>query len=126
MRFLIQVALTTLLSSITAQVLPWWSLVICAALVALGLDLNKRPAFWGGFVAISLLWIRTATWIDTKTNAILSSKIAPLLGLQHPIMLILLTGLLGGLMGGLGALRGQQIRALLTHQTTRQPPRRYY
>ena len=109
MKFLIQVALTALLSYVAAQFLPWWSLVICAAITAMALNLSKAAAFWGGFVAISLLWMLVATLIEVKTNAILSSKIGPLLGFQSSIWLILFTGLLGGIVGGLGALSGQQI-----------------
>ncbi len=125
MKFLIQVALTALLSYITAQFLPWWSLVICAAIAAMGLDLSKAAAFLGGFVAISLLWMLVATFIEAKTNAILSSKIAPLLGFQSSISLILFTGLLGGIVGGLGALSGQQIGIRLLHKEPKEVVRRY-
>lgn len=125
MKFLTQVALTALLSYITAQFLPWWSLVICAAIVAMGLDRSSAIAFLGGFVAINLLWMLAATLIDVNTEAILSTKIAPLLGFQSPILLVLWTGLLGGIMGGLGALSGQQIRTLLTRKAPREVVRRY-
>ena len=125
MKFLTQVALTALLSYLTAQFLPWWSLVICAAIVAMGLDLRPVTAFWGGFVAISLLWMLVATWIDATTNAILSSKIAPLFGFQRSILLILSTGLLGGIVGGLGALSGQQIGIHVLRRASKKGVRRY-
>ncbi|MEM9417231.1 MAG: hypothetical protein AAF963_02665 [Bacteroidota bacterium] len=125
MKFLIQVVLTALLSYLTAQFLPWWSLVICAAAVAMGLDLRPATAFKGGFVAISLLWTLVATWIDVTTNAILSSKIAPLFGLQRSIFLILLTGLLGGIVGGLGALSGQQIGTQILRKAPNKGVRKY-
>lgn len=35
---------------------------------------------------------------------------SPLLGLQHPTMLMLLTGCVGGILGGLGASSAQQLR----------------
>ncbi len=116
MKFILQTVLTALLSCVAAQFLPWWSVVICAAAVALILDLNKAMAFWGGFVAVSLLWMVIATVIDVKTQAILSSKVALLLGFQNSTLLILLTGMLGGIVGGLGALSGQQLRTLLNKE----------
>ncbi len=114
MKFLTQVGLTMFLSYIAEQYLPWWTIGICAAVVAMGLTLNKFAAFLGGFTAISLLWMTAATLIDVRTNAILSTKIAPLLGFQSSTLLILLTGCIGGIVGGLGALSGQQLRILLT------------
>lgn len=125
MKFLIQVVLTALLSYVAAQFLPWWSLGICAAVVAMSLSLTKITAFLGGFTSISLLWMCAATLIDVNTDAILSTKTAPLLGLPNPTLLILLTGLVGGIVGGLNALSGQQIRTLLTQKKTIQDTRRY-
>jgi len=125
MKFLTQVSLTALLSYMAEQFLPWWTISICAAIVAMGLPLNRIIAFLGGFTAISLLWMVVATLIDVRTESVLSAKIAPLLGLQSSTLLILLTGLVGGIVGGLSALSGQQVRKLLTQKTSRQVTRRY-
>lgn len=125
MKFLIQIILTVFLSYMAEQCLPWWTIGICAALVAMGLTLSNMTAFLGGFTAISLLWMILATLIDVRTNAILSTKIAPLLGFKSGTLLILLTGLVGGIVGGLGALSGQQVRRLLTQKKSKQVRRRY-
>ncbi|MFM2428760.1 MAG: hypothetical protein RL012_644 [Bacteroidota bacterium] len=122
---MIQVVLTVLLSYVAEQFLPWWTIGICAAIIAMCLTLNRIAAFLGGFTAISLLWMIVATSIDVRTNAILSTKIAPLLGFQSSTLLILLTGLVGGMVGGLGALSGQQLRALLTPKKPEQFRRKY-
>lgn len=116
MKFAIQTLLTALFSYIAAYFFPWWTLVICAGVVAMCLSLNKRAAFLGGFVGISLLWMLLATLLDVSNNSLLSAKMALLLGLQSTTVLILLTGLVGGLLGGLGALSGQQLRTLLTYK----------
>ncbi len=125
MKFLIQVILTVLLSYVAEHFLPWWTIGICAAIVAMGVNLNKITAFWGGFTSISLLWMIVATSIDVYTNSVLSSKIAPLLGFQSSTLLVLLTGLVGGMVGGLGALSGQQLRTLLTQKESKQIRRMY-
>jgi hypothetical protein len=125
MKFLIQIILTVFLSYMAEQCLPWWTIGICAALVAVGLTLSNITAFLGGFTAISLLWMILATLIDVRTNAILSTKIAPLLGFKSGTLLILLTGLVGGIVGGLGALSGQQVRKLLTQKKSKQVRRKY-
>ena len=125
MKFLIQIVLTVLLSYVAEHFLPWWTIGLCAAIVAMGLNLNKITAFLGGFTSISLLWMAVATLIDVRTNSILSTKIAPLLGFQSSTLLILLTGLVGGLVGGLGALSGQQLHTLLTQKESTQIRRMY-
>ena len=113
MRFIIQVVLTCLLGYVAEQFLPWWVISFCAFTVAIGLSMNSVSAFLGGFTANSLLWMIVATTIDVRTSSIISTKIAPLLGFQSSTLLILLTGLVGGTVGGMGALSGQQLRTLL-------------
>jgi hypothetical protein len=113
MRFLVQVILTSILSYILQQFIAPWIVVPVAMLIALMTQNNASAAFLGGFAAISLLWMVKATVIDVYTNSILSAKVAPLLGLKSPIMLILLTGLVGGLLGGLGAASGQHMLYML-------------
>lgn len=113
MRFFVQVILTSLLSYILQQFIAPWIVVPVALLVALMTQNNASAAFLGGFAAISLLWMTKATMIDVYTNSILSVKVAAVLGLKSSIMLILLTGLIGGLLGGLGAASGQHIRYML-------------
>ena len=125
MKISIQIAMTAILSYLTELFLPTWCIFICAAAVATICHTSSVSAFISGFVAVGLLWTLMATVIDAKTNAILSTKMAPLFGLQSATTLILLTGLVGGIMGGLGALSGQQIRTLLAHKEPKRPLRRY-
>lgn len=113
MRFFVQVILTSLLSYILQQFIAPWIVVPIAMLVALMTQNNAAAAFLGGFAAIGLLWMAKATMIDVYTNSILSAKVASVLGFQSSIMLILLTGLIGGLLGGLGAASGQHILFML-------------
>jgi len=90
-----------------------WAIAVCAAIISFSIRTNGATSFLGGFVALSLLWMSKATFIDVATHSVISSKIIPLLGFQHPIMLILLTGLIGGILGGFGSLIGQQLYRLL-------------
>ena len=113
MKFIIQVTLIALSSYVAEQFFPWWSVVICAFFITLLIPTDTLTAFMSGFAAISFLWMLVAAMIDVKTNAILSSKITLLFGLQSSILLILLTGLIGGIVGGLGALSGHQLQVLL-------------
>ena len=113
MRFIIPVALIALSSYVAEQFFPWWSVVICAFFTTLLIQTDHLTAFMSGFTGVSFLWMLIAAIIDVKTNAILSSKIMLLFGLKSPIIMILLTGLMGGVAGGLGALTGHNLRLVL-------------
>jgi hypothetical protein len=113
MRFILQVLITALLCYFIELSLPSWAIVVCIAMVAILVHNHAAASFFSGFVAISLLWMLKAAMIDVYTNSIISTKIIPLLGFQRPIILILLTGLVGGLLGGFCSLIGQQIYKIL-------------
>ena len=110
---ILQVVITALLSYIMEQRLHSWVIVICASIVSICIPTTHASAFWGGSIAISLLWMAKAAIIDVRTNSILSVKIAPLFGLKSSIALIILTGLIGGILGGLGGMVGHQLYKLL-------------
>ncbi|MHB9147451.1 MAG: hypothetical protein ACYC2U_03365 [Candidatus Amoebophilus sp.] len=109
MRFFLQVIFTSLVSCMLQQFVAPWAVVLVAAIFSMLIQTKTSSAFLGGFAAISLLWMVKATIIDVYTDSILSAKVAVLLGLRSTILLILLTGLIGGILGGLGAASGQQI-----------------
>lgn len=113
MRFLIQVILTSLFSYILQQFMSPWIVVFVAGLVALVIQSSPTSAFLGGFISISLLWMLKATVIDVYTDSILSVKVAALMGLKSSIALILLTGIVGGILGGFGAASGQHLIRVL-------------
>jgi len=112
MKFLLQFFLTAGTSYVAELLLPWWSIAIIAFLIGLVLKNRAFLSFLGGFTAISSLWMIVAAIIDVKTESILSTKIAPIFHLSHPILLILLTGFIGGLVGGISALAGTQLSKL--------------
>lgn len=112
MQFLLRVVAIMILSGASQWMLPWWTVALCGFLVAVLLPLRSPASFWAGFTAVCVLWMAKAAWIDVRTQQILSQKMASLLGCQNVLTLILLTGFLGGVVGGLGALSGAQLRAL--------------
>jgi len=68
-------------------------------------------SFLSGFLGVFLLWAGLAWWIDSKNNSILSERIAHVLPLGgNSMLLILVTGLVGGLVAGFAALSGAYLR----------------
>ncbi len=111
MRFLLAVILTALLSFIAGIYLPWWSIAIVAFLMALLIPQSLGKSFLAGFTGIFLAWAIVALWIDTKNENLLSQKIAQLFPLGGSgVLLILITALVGALVGGFAAISGSSLR----------------
>lgn len=111
MRFFLAVILIMLLCFIAGLYLPWWSIAPVAFLVALLLGLGIGSGFLAGFLGVFLLWALLAFWIDVKNESVLSHKIAQLFPLGgSTILLILITALVGALVGGFAAMAGGSLR----------------
>lgn len=110
MRFLLATLLTALLSFIAGLYLPWWSIAIVAFLVAILMRQFIGRSFLAGFLGIFLLWFIVAFSIDSKNEHILSQKIAQVFPLGgSSILLILITALIGALVGGFAAMSGASL-----------------
>lgn len=128
MKFILKILLIFFLSWAAQLYLPFWSVAIVAFAVCFLLSerilknrfsrrKNARPSkgFLAGFLAVFLLWGGKAALTDWKNASVLSGKMAQLflsnLPLPEsadigPLAMIVLTGLIGGLLGGLGAMSG--------------------
>lgn len=112
MKFLVAIILTALLAFISGLFLPWWGMAITSLLVAVLVHQKGWKAFLSGFLGVFLLWAGLAWWIDMKNNGILSHRIAAVLPLGgNSMLLILVTGFVGGLVAGLAAMSGSFLRA---------------
>ncbi len=114
MKFITAIILTALTGFIAGilSFSPWWGFAITSFLVALLVHQKGGKAFLSGFLGIFLLWAGLAWWMDMKNNGILSHKIAQILPLNgNSLLLILITGVVGGLVAGFAAMSGSYLRA---------------
>lgn len=113
MKFFVAVLLTALLSFIAGIYINWWwFFAVVTFIVALLIHQKAGKAFLSGFLALFLLWGTLAIWINFKNEGILSAKIASLLPLGgSPVLLIVVTGIIGGLVAGFAALCGSFLRS---------------
>ena len=112
MRFLLSVLLTAALSFIAGIYLPfWWNYAAVAFLVAAAMRQSIGKSFLAAFTALFLLHFIIAFIIDQNNKGILSGKIGQLFGLgTASFLLIIITALVSGLIGGFAALRGSSLR----------------
>jgi hypothetical protein len=112
MKFLVAIILTALLAFISGLFLPWWGIAVTSLVVALLVHQKSGKAFLSGLLGVFLLWAALAWWIDMKNNGVLSKKIASVLPLGgSAIVLILVTGIVGGLVAGMAAMSGSFLRS---------------
>lgn len=104
MRFISLVVVIIVLAAIAQSFLPWWSCIIVAGLASMLFDLSTFKHFSAGFLAIFLLWGAYAGYLNYANEGILSEKVGLLLGGLSGSMLVFVTGFLGGVFGGIGAL----------------------
>lgn len=107
MKFLVTTLLTALLSFLCGLYLPWWGFALAACLIGALIPQKPYLSFLSGFLGLFLLWGILAFIIDAANNSVLSVKIAQILPLGgSSILLILVTALVGALVGGGAALTG--------------------
>ena len=104
-KFFVTTVLIGLLSFISGLFLPWWTIAVVAFVVSALIPQRPMKAFFAGFLALFLLWGGMALTIDLANGSILSTRVAGILPLHDSsAALILVTALVGALVGGGGAL----------------------
>lgn len=102
------IAITAWLLSL---VLPWWSVFIPGSILGAALGRSGGRSFLWGFTGIAGLWLLQTLIIDLRNNGILTERIAGLFSLPAGWLIILVTVIIGGLIGGLTTLTGYLARA---------------
>ncbi|WP_310394762.1 hypothetical protein [Hymenobacter sp.] len=94
--------------------LPWWSLAAMAGAVGFVLAPSGRVAFGAGFGGAGLSWLLPAAWHSYQNQGLLAHRVAELLPLGgSAAALVVVTGVVAGLVGGLAALAGTWLREAL-------------
>jgi hypothetical protein len=111
MRLLISILLIAALSFIAGMYGPWWTIAIVAFLVALLIPQSIGRSFLAGFLAILILWVILALVKDMSNDSYLSARVAQLFKLgAASLLLVFITGVIGGLVGGFAAMSGASLR----------------
>lgn len=99
-----------ILIAITAWILglflPWWSLAVPCIIVGAGFGNKGSRSFLYGFLGIGILWFIQTLVIHSANDGILTMRIAELFFLPHPLLVIVVPVLIGGLAGGFSTLTG--------------------
>ena len=111
MKLTVTIILIAVVAFALGLYLPWWSVAIAAFIVSSMIQHRPLVSFLAGFIGIFLLWFVLAMVIDVRNQHILSKKLALLLPLSgNSFLLILITALIGALVGANAALTASFIR----------------
>ncbi|MCB0494221.1 MAG: hypothetical protein KDC93_17595 [Cyclobacteriaceae bacterium] len=106
MRFIVQIIITGIVCFMFQKLFPWWTMAIGAFLVGFVFSNSGFKSFLSGFIAIGVLWLGLALYVDNATHSILTEKISQL----FPLNLFVLTTLIGGLVGGFASMTGALLK----------------
>ena len=95
-----------ILSFASGYFLPWWVVAIAAFLAAFFIGKTSGQSFWSGFSAVFIVWTVLALFKSIPNDHVLAKRVAELFTLPNWILLLLITALIGGLVGGMSALSG--------------------
>lgn len=107
--------ITLFVASLIAQLLsPWW--IILPITLFISYFFNKSPwfSFIISFVTIYLMWLLFSAYQSSMNDHLLGNRIGVLFGLPSNFdgwfLMVLISGIPGGIVAGLGGLAGQYIR----------------
>lgn len=97
--------------------LPWWIISPLAFGASFWKAENSTHAFWSGFFAVFTLWIITGLFYSIPNGHILANRVGAMLGLPDTtvnwVIVLLITGIIGGLAAGFSALAGYHVRQVI-------------
>jgi hypothetical protein len=113
MKFLLFTLLSALLVVFLNIVSPYWVVMIALTVLAALI----RPSGWGGFfgggLGMGLAWLGQTVYISAVTSSTLPDKMGALMGLGSGLNLMVLTAVLGFILGGCSGLLGVMFRNLV-------------
>lgn len=93
--------------------LPWWSLAIAAFACSFFLGKRAAASFSAGLLGCGLVWLLMALYVHFTKGDIMTDRIAMLLNLPSSWILFASVFLISGIVGGLAALSGYYLKAIL-------------
>jgi ABC-type antimicrobial peptide transport system permease subunit len=105
-KFITQAVAIALIAALLQYFLPWWTMAVGAFAVGFLFAESGWRSFLAGLLGVGLLWLVVAFVIDVQTQSILTDKVARLFPTRSAWLLLILTSLIGGLVGGFASLTG--------------------
>jgi hypothetical protein len=100
------------ITAVLQLVAPWWVVALTPFLINAWRPISPVYAFFISFAAIAMLWFSYGLYLHVNTAGSMSNRIAEIFSLPGGLPLLLLTSLIGGLVGGVAGLTGFYVQQL--------------
>lgn len=97
----------------------WWMAAVIAFVAAIYAGKSAGYAFWSGFFALSLVWLLLALFKSIPNNHLLAGRVAQMVHLPGWVWLLIVTVVIGGLVGGMSSLSGLLVKQALVKESSR-------
>jgi hypothetical protein len=101
-----------ILTAVLQVFAPWWVVAIVPFVILFWRPASPSRSFWTGFAGTALPWLGYGFYLHYISDGILSDRVAGIFFLPNGILLLAVTVLIGGLVGGFSALAGFWTRQL--------------
>lgn len=109
--------LIAIVSLILQLFLPWWVIAPTAFILAAWKAKSAKNGFWTAFLAIFVLWTIAGLVHTLPNENILANRVASMLMLPSNsmswILVLIISGIIGGLAAGFSALAGRYFKEAL-------------
>jgi hypothetical protein len=99
-----------LLAFVSGFILPWWVACILAFIAAWFFGKTSGRTFIAGFAALALAWTALALLKSIPNDHLLATRVAKMFQLPYWWLLLIVTALIGGVVGGMSALSGLLVK----------------
>jgi MFS family permease len=93
---------------------PWWAPAVFIVLAAALSGLTAKQALGNGALSLGIVYLFMASWMNTMDQADIIGKTGMLMGGLSPILMIVVTTLIGAVTGLLSGWLGSALGKLLT------------
>jgi len=92
-------------------VLPWWGFILLALNSSWVCNNSKDSILISAWASV-LSWVPLLIYFNLNGGDILFNRVSQMMGLLHPLLLILSSGIIAALLGGLAGLSGYYIKEI--------------
>ncbi|RZJ74473.1 MAG: hypothetical protein EOO47_21105, partial [Flavobacterium sp.] len=105
-------------SFLLQMVLPWWVVIVIAFATCGIIGKTGKISFWQPFLAIFTLWIAMALFKSLPNHNVLATRVAEMLSVKLWPIVLVVTGLLGGIAAGISGYCGYHFRKAMISMKT--------
>ncbi|WP_297337049.1 hypothetical protein [Algoriphagus sp.] len=116
MKFLGFFILVILLVLLANPWLPYWGVMILLGVLSFWKNSSSSISFFAAGLGMGIAWIGVGLFISISTGSDLADNMAEIFGVGSGIAMLVLTGVLGFLLGSFSGLSGSLLRKLIQRE----------